>query len=193
MKSHLVAVAAVLIVALASPDQGAGAEAARRRRVAPARAPSRCNWSSPGIQGDKKVSSLPYRLTVHPDERNRNVGRSNIRLGTQVPITTMTVRAAKRMRRWCLHVQYRDIGTSIDCIGHRTRRRALQAGSHGRGFVGRDARARCGTRRTAGISSSFRTADSILLRDGQSSQYSTATDKVSGEVWKVDVTLNVVK
>ena len=33
----------------------------------------------------------------------------------------------------------------------------------------------------------------MLLRDGQSAQYSTATDKVNGEVWKVDVTMNVVK
>ena len=40
---------------------------------------------------------------------------------------------------------------------------------------------------------SFKTSASLLLRDGQSAQHSTATDKVSGDVWKVDVTLNVIK
>ena len=34
---------------------------------------------------------------------------------------------------------------------------------------------------------------SILLKDGQSAQYASATDPVSGETLKVDVTLNVLK
>jgi hypothetical protein len=32
-----------------------------------------------------------------------------------------------------------------------------------------------------------------MLRDGQSTQYTAATDPVSGEVLKIDVTLTVVK
>ncbi|MGH7869290.1 MAG: hypothetical protein ACREP9_17055, partial [Candidatus Dormibacteraceae bacterium] len=33
----------------------------------------------------------------------------------------------------------------------------------------------------------------LLLRDGQTVEAATATDPVSGHVWKVEVTLNVVK
>jgi hypothetical protein len=33
----------------------------------------------------------------------------------------------------------------------------------------------------------------MLLRDGQTAQSSTGTDKVNADVWKVDVTLTVVK
>ena len=33
----------------------------------------------------------------------------------------------------------------------------------------------------------------ILLKDGQTAQYASATDPVSGETLKVDVTLNVLK
>ena len=33
----------------------------------------------------------------------------------------------------------------------------------------------------------------MLLRDGQTMQYASATDSVTGEVVKIDVTLNVLK
>jgi hypothetical protein len=39
----------------------------------------------------------------------------------------------------------------------------------------------------------FTSKFSILLRDGQTAQYTSATDPLSGEVLKVDVTLNVLK
>ena len=37
------------------------------------------------------------------------------------------------------------------------------------------------------------TTTPIILRDGQSTQFTTATDKLTGEVVRVDVTLSVVK
>ena len=40
---------------------------------------------------------------------------------------------------------------------------------------------------------SFRANDSMMLKDGQTAQFTAATDKVSGETVKVDVTLTVVK
>jgi hypothetical protein len=33
----------------------------------------------------------------------------------------------------------------------------------------------------------------MILKDGQSAQFTAATDKINGEVTRVDVTLNVVK
>jgi hypothetical protein len=41
---------------------------------------------------------------------------------------------------------------------------------------------------------SFRlSGQTAVLRDGQTTQLTTATEKASGEIAKVDVTLNVVK
>jgi hypothetical protein len=40
---------------------------------------------------------------------------------------------------------------------------------------------------------SFRSSQTLILKDCQTTQYTTATDKVSGEVVKIDVTLTVVK
>jgi len=39
----------------------------------------------------------------------------------------------------------------------------------------------------------FRSNESLLLKDGQSQQFTTATDKVTGNVVKVDVTLTILK
>ena len=39
----------------------------------------------------------------------------------------------------------------------------------------------------------FTSSARLLLRDGQTVQYTAATDKTSGEVAKLDVTLNVIK
>jgi hypothetical protein len=39
----------------------------------------------------------------------------------------------------------------------------------------------------------FTSNSTLFLRDGQTMQYSTAVDKSSGEVIKLDVTLNVIK
>jgi hypothetical protein len=40
---------------------------------------------------------------------------------------------------------------------------------------------------------SFRSSNVVVLKDGQSTEFAAATDKISGEVVKVDVTLTVVK
>jgi hypothetical protein len=39
----------------------------------------------------------------------------------------------------------------------------------------------------------FRTTNALVLRDGQSTEFTTAVDKVSGEMIKASVTLAVVK
>jgi hypothetical protein len=40
---------------------------------------------------------------------------------------------------------------------------------------------------------SFKLSNTLQLKDGQSSQLTSASDKVSGEVVKVDVTLTVMR
>ncbi len=40
---------------------------------------------------------------------------------------------------------------------------------------------------------SFQTTNRLILKDGQTSQFTAATDRVSGEVVRIDITLKVVK
>jgi Flp pilus assembly secretin CpaC len=89
-------------------------------------------------------------------------------------------------------VQYRDVGTSIDCIAT-----SLDDGRFKLQLIVEDSSVETGpgsgSNTTHPAFRSFRTSDTVLLRDGQSAEYSTATDRVSGDVWKVNVALNVVK
>jgi hypothetical protein len=162
--------------------------------AAPATAPSmiRVQLVLTRYQGEKKISSLPYTLTIHPDANNRNSGRANLRLGTQVPITTMTRASGDANAPMVPSVQYRDVGTSIDCVVW-----ALDGSRFKLDLSVEDSSVEAGTgagpNATHPSFKSFRTNESVALRDGESSQYSTATDKVNGDVWKVDVTLTVVK
>jgi hypothetical protein len=182
-----IAVMAIL-VALAVP---AGAQEQKPAATGPMPSMLKVQLVLSRFQGDKKISSLPYTLTVHADERNRNTGRANLRLGTQLPITTMTRQSSEANAPLVPTVQYRDVGTSIDCT--------VTAFDDGRFKLDLTVEDSSVDTATGGANTShpafrsFRTADSLVLRDGQSTQYSTATDKVSGDVWKVDVTLNVVK
>ncbi len=142
-------------------------------------------------QGEKKISSLPYTLTVLTDDRNR-AGKGNLRLGTQVPITTLSRQGSDANAPLVPTVMYRDVGTSIDCFVT-----SLDDGRFKLDVTVEDSSVDTatgsGATNTHPAFRSFRTNDSLLLRDGQSAQYSTATDKVNGDVWKVDVTLSVVK
>ena len=184
------AVLAVLI-ALATPGW------AQEQKPAPA-SPAPASYSLKvqvllsRYQADKKVSSLPYTLMVTTDERNRNVGRGTLRLGTQVPITTMARQSNEASAPLVPTVQYRDVGTNIDCIVT-----ALEDGRFKVDVTVEDSSidtAPAGATGNAHPSfRSFRATDSMLLRDGQTAQSSTGTDKVSADVWKVDVTLTVVK
>ena len=91
-------------------------------------------------------------------------------------------------------IQYQDVGTNIDCTVV-----ALDEGRF-RGEITVDDSSSSADERPAAAPPaaspsfrSFRASDSTVLKDGQTAQFTTATDKVSGEIVKVDVTLTVVK
>jgi len=187
VKSYI-AVVAVLIVALGTPGR---AQEQKPPTTPTAVAPTtlRVQVVLARYQGEKKISSLPYTLTVNMDDRNRNTGRASLRLGTQVPITNMS-RQSETNAQLVPTVQYRDVGTSIDCVAS-----LLEDGRFKIELTVDDSSLETGPGSGGAHPSfkSFKTNDTVVLRDGQSAQYSMATDKVNSDVWKVDVTATVVK
>lgn len=137
--------------------------------------------------GDKKVSSLPYVLWVTANDRMT----TNLRMGVDVPVSMTSGQDV------ISNYSYRNIGTSIDC----------SATSADTGFnvvitlsdssiQFEPAEGSTTPKTKLANAPAFRTFTSkfsILLRDGQTAQYTSATDPLSGEVLKVDVTLNVLK
>lgn len=136
--------------------------------------------------GEKKVGSFPYTLTVEEDFPNP----TKLRMGIRVPVATGNNQ-----------YQYMDVGTNIDC-----RAKTLADGRY---------RLTLSVERTSVYSvdekkgaelpgnttpigaqpivRNFRVEFNSLLRDGQTVQTTSAADPVSGRVLKVDVTVNVVK
>jgi hypothetical protein len=153
-------------------------------------------------QGEKKVASLPYTLTCNAGER----GAAVLRMGIEVPITVQKDSAIQQF-------QYKNVGTNIDCRAgqpeegrYRLELNVEQTSIYSPGEekvtpVGKDkdreGKVSWGVTDTplsgAPAFRSFRATFVPILRDGQTVQYTAATDPVSGEVVKIDVTMTVLK
>ena len=147
------------------------------------------------FQGEKKISSFPYTLSISGTSGPANslVGRANLRMGAKIPVT-MTMFPAADGKASVNSYQYQDVGTNIDCSAWTT-----DDGRFRLEITIDDSSVYPDEKDTPGVAKgtpsfrSFRASDSILLRDGGTGQFTTATDKVSGETVRVDVTLTVVK
>jgi len=125
---------------------------------------------------------------------------STLRIGVKVPVTTGDSKTGGTQ------IQYIDVGTSIDArVAHadggkyqvdlKVERSSLYVTS-------RDQDGKVGEKEWSGpdappttepIVRQFRGDVGMSLREGQSSEGTVATDPLTGHVFKVEVTLNVVK
>lgn len=137
------------------------------------------------FQGEKKTGNLPFVLTVNSSDR------TSLRMGAEVPIPQTTLKEATLATSY----QYRSVGTQIDC-------RASAMMNDGRvalsltvndNQLSMEDRPDAGAMRGLPRFSNFTSTATLTLRDGQTMEYTAATDKTSGEVVRVQVTLNVVK
>src|SRR5262245_19134202 len=139
-------------------------------------------------QGEKKISRMPYLLTM-------NVGqRSNLRMGTQIPVSRSSVDSRAGDAKAPPPpdaIQYRDVGTNIDCSAT-----ALDDGRF-QMMITVDDSSVYGDEQAAVPKNpsfrSFRTVNSMVLRNAETFHFTAATDKVTGETVSVEVTLTVLK
>jgi len=128
--------------------------------------------------GEKKVVSLPYTFTVNADERRARPG-SLIRNGARIPISTGKDATT-----------YIDIGTNVDCSASLTEdgRYKLQMNLE-RSYIAPETPAGSGNP----VVRQFRMELNPVLKDGATVESVVSTDPLNGHVYKVTVTLNVVK
>jgi len=160
-------------------------------KPAPTAIPLRVQVLVSRFQGEKKLSSLPYTLSVNAGSRG------TLRMGAKVPVNMMMTTNMPKDFPQGGPIQYQDVGTSIDCYVSTVQddgRYRIEITIEDSSVYG-DAPNPADNKPAPGNPSfrSFRASDSMALRDGQMSQFTTATDKVSGEIVKVEVTLTVVK
>ncbi len=145
------------------------------------------------FDGEKRISNLPYTLTVNADDRDR--GPALVRMGLRVPVVTQSKDGASQF-------QYVDVGTNLDCTA-----RTVEAGRFKLNLsVERSSLYASGPDKKSldwspgdpplgsqPIIRQLRTGFDVLIRDGQTVQTIAAADPVSGRVLKVDVTASLVK
>jgi len=138
--------------------------------------------------GDKKVSSMPYTFTVISDEYHGNYS-TKLRTGIRVPIET----DGKDQK-----TTYLDIGTNIDC--------GIKAEDDGRFHLSLtfDRSTLYPNKSTEGerlvtdpggqpLVRQFRSDETLILKDGQTSENLMSTDPLNGHTLRVSVTINVQK
>jgi hypothetical protein len=141
-------------------------------------------------QGDKKVSTMPYTLSLATSR-----ARVSLRMGGEIPLATTTFNSTTVPS--VVSVNYRSVGTSIDCSAEALDdgRYALSIGLEDSSVYSEDQEVRKLSKATTDQPSfnTFKVNEAVILRDGESSQFTAATDKITGQVIKVDVTLTVLK
>jgi hypothetical protein len=192
-RSHLIhnatSVAAVLLLSLLlAGGPSLTAPAAAQEKPAAAQmvsVPLRVTVVISRLQGEKKVSNLPFTLTLNTGER------TSLRMGADVPVPQATMKENTVLSSY----SYRPVGTNIDCSAApmlddgRVRLSLTVSDSQ----VSIEDRPDAGSMRGLPRFQNFTSTATLLLRDGQTMQYTAATDKVTGEVVRVEVALNVVK
>jgi hypothetical protein len=140
-------------------------------------------------QGEKRLSSLPYTVTVNTDN-----SVTRLRVGGQIPVATPTIAPASDEKTAVRSYSYRDIGTNIDCqaVPADDGRYRLVVTIEETSVYGDESVTMPGRMTGAPAFRSFRTTNSLSLRHGQSVEFTSATDRVTGEVIKVSVKLTVI-
>lgn len=138
-------------------------------------------------QGEKKISSMPYTLTMNAGNH------ANLRMGAKIPIVMMMMTNVPKDAPQGGPVQYQDVGTGIDCSSTELDNgRYLLSLTVDDSSVYPDETQSGGTKGNPSFRS-FRATNALVLKNGETGQFTAATDKVSGETVRVDVTLTVVK
>lgn len=180
----LALVATSSTVLMAGQDAGTPAGARQGGPPPAGPVPLKVDFVITRSEGDKKISSLPFSLWVSTG------GSTNVRMGSEVPIPTSTDGKAG--------VTYRSVGTFIDCrageIPGGKFNLDVQVQDSSLFSPGREQGTQLGqTVSGYPVIRSFSASNHLTLRDGQSAEFVMATDKISGEVLKVTVTMAIVK
>jgi hypothetical protein len=148
------------------------------------------------FDGEKKISSMPYTISVlaSPD-RGRAMG--SLRMGLKVPILSQS--SAKEGPS---QIQYMDVGTYIDCRVERADEGRFSLNTSVRRSSvymppgvssGKEGTFTAGELSGRPVLQEFSGSFVIIIRDGETKPSTIATDPLTGHQLKVDVTLIVVK
>jgi hypothetical protein len=153
------------------------------------------------FEGEKKISSVPYTLSVTAIAGGP-AKLSQLRMGTKVPVPatkplSVDGKPVAEIPGFVAGggaVTYQEIGTNIDCAAwlKPDDRYELQITVEDQS-IPRDDAAKAAKAQEPPMIRSFRLSNRVILRDGQSTQFTAATNRITGETVRIDVTLTVAK
>lgn len=142
-------------------------------------------------QGEKRVSSMPYVLAV-----NANGERASLNMGADVAIPSGPIAAPVDGKPSPLmSYGYKNVGTNIICGATTADEGRFDVNisiDDSSVFMKEDGSPSTGAGNMPAFRS-FKSRNTLLLRDGQARQYTAATDRVSSETIRIEVTLRIVK
>ncbi len=142
------------------------------------------------FQGETRVSNAPYSFLIAADNK-----KAVVKMGVEVPVAVTEFPENEGI----VSFQYRNVGTNIICFaedrgeGLYQLRLMVETSSIYGSPVLQTGRAPTELAGGKPIFNSFSVNLDPLLRDGQSVEAVASTDPVTGDVVKIDVSLNVKK
>jgi hypothetical protein len=173
-------------------DDNAARALFEMRQMVAARVPLQVRVVVARYQGDKRVSSLPYILAPNAFDTEP----TRLRMGAKVPVPAVSgqQKLAQSMPIPTISpIMYQEIGTNVDCkvkglvdglyeVAISVEDNSIVANADGQPATGEPP-----------VFRTFQASNTLLLKDGQTREFTAATDRVSGEVVRIEVTLTVVK
>lgn len=191
----------LLALCMAMPSVGTSAQA--QTTTKPAMQQVRIDVVLSRYQGDKKISSLPF--TLFGTAASTRQGMMNVRMGVDVPVGSSTVTRGTATPNntssestTSTRVDYRNVGTSIDCsvmtMADDPGRYSVYVNVQDSSVFTPDTDPKAQLKISDPLAfRTFYVQNTLPVRDGQTVQFVSAADKISGEVLKVEVTLTVMK
>jgi len=151
------------------------------------------------FQGEKRVSSIPYVLALNAVAGGligNNTERTQLTIGSEVPVPSTSFMPAgdNKTAQPLRSFSYRNVGTVMSAAAVTAEAGQfeveLQIDESSLGTSASDGR---GGAAEMPVFKSFKARNRILLRPGVMRQFTAATDRVSGETVRIEVTLTTVK
>lgn len=151
------------------------------------------------FNGEKKVGNLPFQVMVIPGSSpERDGDGTSLQTGARVPVpqTTFASTGSGPASVPQTSYNYQQFGTSISASA-----KPIDGTTFNVSLTVSDSQLLSDAPDQAQFAQgvrlpryqSFTSSNRLILRDGQKVEYTAATDKTSGEVIKIDVTMNVIK
>jgi hypothetical protein len=143
-------------------------------------------------QGEKRVSAVPFEMTVRSDG-----ARAQLRMGNEVPVPFITAGTDPKQPPppGSVTYNYRPVGTNIDVTaapGSNERFKLDILLEDSSVVLDKTDQPVMPALAGAPIFRSFRATNTLLLRNGESTDFTVATDRITGDIIRVGVTLLTV-